>query len=120
MLSAPPMEFENLEPMGQALPYGFLGFVRAMHLCIELSDIGSDLLLGLRLGLAGEYFAAFDSLLVKVPDDALPAAIGSSEDVTVGRESFLWHGWWFLLPGCFINHQHYRIAPAYVHPHVLN
>ena len=79
-----------------------------------------NLLLGLRFRLAGEHLAALDALLVKIPDDALPAAIGSSEDVTVGGESFLWHGWWFLLPGCFINHQHYRIAPAYVQPNVVN
>ena len=113
-------EFENLQPVGQAVFKRFLRFVRVADFLIELGDVGSDLLLGFRFGFAGEHFAAFHSLLVKVPDDALPAAIGSSEDVTVGGESFLWHGWWFLLPGCFINHQHYRIAPAYVQPNVVN
>ena len=70
--------------MGQALPYGFLGFVRAMHLCIELSDIGSDLLLGFGLCLAGEYFPFLFSLLVKVPDDALPSSVCTSEYIAIG------------------------------------
>ena len=61
-------ELENLQPAGQAVFYGFLRFVRVMHFLVKLGDIGSDFLLGLRLGLAGEHFAAFDSLLVKVPD----------------------------------------------------
>ena len=45
---------------------------------------GCNFLLCFRLGFAGEYFAAFDSLLVKVPDDALPAAIGSPKYIAVG------------------------------------
>ena len=109
-------EFENLQPVGQAVFERFLRFIRVTHLCVELSDVGSDFLLGFRLGFAGEHFAAFDSLLVKVPDDALPAAICAAKDVAVSGQSLFWHGWWFLLSGCFINHQHYRIAPAYVHP----
>ena len=82
-------EFEHLQPSGEAVFQGFLRFVRVTHLSVELGDVGGNLLLGFRLGLAGEHLTAFDSLLVKVPDDALPAAIGSSEDVTVGGESFL-------------------------------
>ena len=81
-----------------------------------MSDVSCDFLLGFGFRFAGEHLAALDALLIKVPDDTLPAAIGSSEDVTVGGESFLWHGWWFLLSSVFFNHQYYRIAFAYVHP----
>ena len=78
---------------------------------VELGDIASDLLLGLRLGFAGEHLAAFHSLLVKVPDDTLPAAIGAAKDVAVGGESFLWH-----LAAPFLNHQHYPRGFGYVQP----
>ena len=78
--------------MGEAVPQCFLRFVRVTHLCIELSDVGSDLLLGLRFRLAGEHLAALDALLVKIPDDALPSAVCPLENIAVGGESFLWHG----------------------------
>lgn len=82
-------ELENLEPMGQAVFNGLLRFVRVTHLCVKLGNVGGDLLLSLCFRLAGEYLAAFDSLLIKVPDDALPAAIRSAKDVAVGGKSFL-------------------------------
>ena len=66
-------------------------------------------------GLAGEHFASLDVLLVEVPDDALPATIGAAEYIAVGGESFLWHG-----AAPFLNHQHYRIAFAYVQTNVVN
>ena len=62
----------------------FLGFVRVAHLLVELGDVVGDFLLGFNFCLAGKHFAPFDSLLVKVPDDALPAAIGAAKDVAVG------------------------------------
>ena len=80
-----------------------------------MSDVGSDLLLGLALGFAGKHFAAFHALLVKIPDDTLPSSVCSLEHVAVGGESFLWHG---VAP--FLNHQHYPTAFAYVHPYVAN
>ena len=55
-----------------------------MHLGVELSNVASDLLLGFGLGLAGEHLAALDSLLVEVPDDALPPAIRAAEYIAVG------------------------------------
>ena len=82
-------EFENLQPAGEAVLYAFRRFVRVTHLCVELGDVGGDLLLGFGLGLAGEHLAAFHSLLIKIPDDALPAAIGSAKHIAVGGESFL-------------------------------
>ena len=85
-------ELENLQPMCQAFLYGFLRFVRIAHLCVKLGDVVGDLLLGLRLSFAGEGLSFLLSLLVKVPDDALPAAIGTAKDVAVGGESLLWHG----------------------------
>ena len=77
-------EFENLQPASEAVLQCFLRFVRVTHLSVELGDVVGDLLLGFGLGLAGEHFAAFYSLLVKIPDHALPAAIGSAKDVAVG------------------------------------
>ena len=113
-------KLENLEPMGQALPYGFLGFIRAAHFLVELGDVVGNLLLGFRFRLAGEHLATLDALLIKVPDDTLPAAIRSPKNVAICCESFLWHSWWFPLSGVFFNHQHYRITPAYVYPYVAN
>ena len=107
-------ELENLEPMGQAVLERFLLLVRVAHFCVELCNVGCNFLLCFRLGFAGEYFAAFYSLLVKVPDDTLPAAIGAAKDVAVGGESFLWH-----LAAPFLNHQHYRTAFAYVQTYVF-
>ena len=77
-------KLENLQSMGQAVLYGFLRFIRVTHFLVELSDVGSDLLLGFCLCLAGEYFAAFDSLLVKIPDDTLPAAVCPLKNIAVG------------------------------------
>ena len=54
-------------------------------------------------------------VLTKVPDDALPAAIGAAEDVAVGGESFLWHG---ATP--FLNHQHYPRGCGNVQTNVAN
>ena len=108
-------EFENLEPVCEALLYGFLRFVRAADFLVELGDVGGNLLLGLRFGFAGEHFAAFDSLLVKVPDDALPSSVCSTKDVAVGGESFLWHG-----AAPFLNHQHYLRGCGNVHPQFSN
>ena len=113
-------EFENLEPAGQTFFNGLLAFIRAADFLVELGDIDSDFLLGFRFRLAGEHLAPFHSLLIEVPDDALPAAICPLKNIAARCESFLWHGWWFLPSGCFINHQHYRIAPAYVQPNVVN
>ena len=93
--------------------------IRVAHLCVELSDVVSDLLLGFRFRFAGEYLAAFHSLLVKVPDDALPSSVRAAKNVAVGGESFLGHSWRFLLPGVLFNHQHYRTAFAYVQTYVL-
>ena len=104
-------ELENLQPAGQAVFYGFLRFVRVMHFLVKLGDVGCNFLLGLRLGFAGEGLSFLLSMLVKIPDDALPAAICSPKNIAVGGESFLWH-----LTAPFLNHQHYRIATAYVHP----
>lgn len=95
-------ELENLEPMGQAVLYSLLRFIRITHLCIELSDVGGDFLLCLSLGFAGEHLAAFDALLVKVPDDALPSTVCPLEHIAVGGEPFLWHG-----AASFLNHQQY-------------
>lgn len=53
-------------------------------------------------------------VLTKVPDAALPAAIGAAEDVAVGGESFLWHG---ATP--FLNHQHYPRGCGNVQTYVL-
>ena len=92
-------ELENLQPVGQAVFYGFLRFVRVTHFLVELGDVGGNLLLCFRLGFAGEHFAALDSLLVKVPDDALPAAVCAAKNIAVGCQSLFWHEWWFLLPG---------------------
>ena len=85
-------EFENLQPMRQAVLERFLRFVRVTHLCVELCDVGCYFLLGLRLGFAGEGLSFLLSLLIEVPNDALPAAISTSEHVAVCSESFLWHG----------------------------
>ena len=84
-----------------------------------MSDVVGDFLLGLRLGFAGEHFAALDSLFIKIPDDALPTAISTSEHVAVCSESFLRHSWQFFLSGVFFNYQHYRTAFAYVQTYVL-
>ena len=94
-------KFENLQPAGEAVFERFLRFIRVTHLCVELSDVGSDFLLGLCLGFAGKHLAAFDALLVKVPDDALPAAICPPKNIAVCCETFLWHGWWFPPSGLF-------------------
>ena len=51
-------EFENLQPVGQAVLYGFLRFVCVTYLRVELCDVAGNLLLCFRLGFAGEYFAA--------------------------------------------------------------
>ena len=85
-------EFENLKPAGQAFFECFLRFVRIADFLVKLGDVAGNLLLCLCFRLAGEHFAALDSLLVKVPDDALPAAIGAAKNIAVGGESFLWHG----------------------------
>ena len=82
-----------MQPVGQAVLYGFLRLIRVTDFLVELSDVSCDFLLGLCLGFAGEHFAAFHSLLVKVPDHALPAAISTSEHVAVSSEPFLWHSW---------------------------
>ena len=81
-------KLENLEPMGQALPYGFLGLSRAAHFLVELCDVVGNLLLGFRFRLAGEHLATLDALLIKVPDDTLPAAIRSPKNVAICCESF--------------------------------
>ena len=94
-------EFENLEPASEALPNSFVALVRAADFLVELGDVGGDLPLGFRLGLAENTLRRFTPCSSEVPDDTLPAAIGSAKHVAVGGESFLWHGWWFLLPGCF-------------------
>ena len=107
-------EFENLEPAGHTLLDGLLRFVRVTHLCVELGDVGSNLLLCLCFRLAGEHLAALDTLLIKVPDDALPSSVCSTKDIAVGGESFLWHG-----AAPFLNHQHYRTAFAYVQTYVF-
>ena len=100
--------------MGQAVLYGFLRFIRVTYFLIELGDVGGDLLLGLAFSFAGEHLAALDSLLIEIPDDALPSSVCSTKDVAVGGESFLWHG-----AAPFLNHQHYRTAFAYVQTYVL-
>ena len=105
--------------MGKTVFERFPRFVRVADFLVKLGDVGSDFLLGLGFRLAGEHFAPFDSLLVKVPDDALPAAIGTAEDIAVCCESLLWHGWRFLPSGVLFNHQHYRTAFAYVQTYVL-
>ena len=108
-------EFENLEPAGQTFFNGLLAFIRAADFLVELGDIGSDFLLGFRFRLAGEHLAPFHSLLIEVPDDALPAAIGAAEYIAVGGESFLWHG---ATP--FLNHQQYSRGRGNVQPKVGN
>ncbi len=112
-------ELEHLQPVGQTFFDRLLAFIRAADLLVKLGDIVGDFLLGLSLGFAGEHFAAFDALLVKVPDDALPAAIGPPKYIAVCNESFLRHNWWFLPSGCFINRQQYRTAFAYVQTYVF-
>ena len=106
--------------MGKTVFERFPRFVRVADFLVKLGDVGSDFLLGLGFRLAGEHFAPFDSLLVKVPDDALPAAIGTAEDIAVCCESLLWHGWRFLPSGVLFNHQHYRIALNYVQTYVVS
>ena len=86
-----------------------------MHLCVELSDVGSDFLLGFCLRLTGEGFSLLLSLLVKVPDYALPAAIGSPKYIAICCESFLWHG---ATP--FLNHQQYSSGGGNVQTNVVN
>ena len=105
--------------MGQTFFDCLLAFIRVTHLGVELSDIVGDFLLGLRLGFTGEHLAALDALLVKVPDDALPATIRPPKYIAVCSESFLRHDWWFLPSGCFINRQQYRTAFAYVQTYVF-
>ena len=95
-------ELENLEPVGQAVLYGFLRLIRVTDFLVELSDVSCDFLLGLCLGFAGEHFAALDSLFVKIPDHALPAAVCAAKNIAVGGKSFLWHG-----AASFLNHQQY-------------
>ena len=77
-------EFENLQPAGEAVLQCFLRFLRAADFLVELGDVVGNLLLGFRLRLAGEHLATLDALLIKVPDDALPTAIGAAKDVAVG------------------------------------
>ena len=104
----------------EAVFQGFLRFVRVTHLCVELGDVGGNLLLGFRFRLAGEHLATLDALLIKVPDDTLPSSIRAPKYIAVCCESFLWHGWWFLPSGVLFNHQHYSRGLAYVHPYVPN
>ena len=104
-------ELENLEPMGEAVLYSLLRFVRVTHLGVELSDVGGDLLLGLCFRFAGEHFPFFLPVFVKVPDHTLPATIRPPKYIAVGGQSLFRH-----LAAPFLNHQHYRIATAYVHP----
>ena len=112
-------ELENLEPMGQAVFNGLLRFVRVTHFCVELRDVSCDFLLGLGLGLAGKHFAALDSLLVEVPDDALPAAICPPKNIAVCCETFLCHVGGSSLLGVFFNHQHYPRGGSNVQTYVL-
>ena len=58
-----------------------------------MSDVSCDFLLGFGFRFAGEHLAALDALLIKVPDDTLPAAIGAAKDVAVSSEPFLWQSW---------------------------
>ena len=78
--------------MGQAVLYGFLRFIRVTYFLVEQGDVGGDLLLGLGLSFAGECLSFLLSMLVEVPDDALPSSIRAAKDISVGGESFLWHG----------------------------
>ena len=84
-------KLENLQPMGQAVLYGFLRFIRVANFLVELGNVVGDLHLGLGLCLAGEHFSFLLSVFIEVPDDTLPAAIGSLEYVTVGGQSFFRH-----------------------------
>ena len=77
-------EFENLQPAGEAVLQCFLRFLRAADFLVELGDVVGNLLLGFRFRLAGEHLATLDALLIKVPDDTLPAAIRSPKNVAVG------------------------------------
>ena len=86
-----------------------------MHLCVKLGDVASDLLLGFDFRLAGEHFAALDALLVKIPDDALPAAVCAAEYIAVGGQSLFRH---FAAP--FLNHQQYSRGGGNVQTNVVN
>ena len=90
-----------------------------MHFLVKLGDVAGNLLLCFRLGFAGEHFAAFDSLLVKVPDHTLPAAICPPKNIAVCCETFLCHVGGSSLLGVFFNHQHYPRGGSNVQTYVL-
>ena len=76
-------KFEYPEPSPHVLFQSCFGLIRGCELPVEVGEIVGDLLLDFLFSRPTEGFALFGSLLIRIPDYAVPAAICPLEDVAV-------------------------------------